>query len=329
MFEHEIFKKHEPIEIPLHRDCQLMDVKHMAAYEQFELQFSETAEGQPPVVDVTVNAIKENTIELSWLVNMINRFHTVDVVLPLNQFFGCVECTRDNDPILFVDSDWLRDIFARHYTIFCWIDAIGVEGAIENGSLSQDKLLALRSKIDQLAADFPDILFISFADNILLKTNWTVVNIDLKGAYTYNPERLLILLHEIRLIYKCLGLRIYAVLSQGHNFYNADELLHSKKDNHICLNTLGLPFAELFDIETSAKKAIKDGVHPPCDLYMDSAFYQSLRRKYGVETPSVIYEKTKLSEAEGRYYYDSLDNVLGKLEAVHGQPSLSEPKVKK
>ena len=229
MFDHEIFLKYEPGEIPLHRDCQLMDEKHRVAYEQFELSFSDTAEGHPPVVCVTINAIKENSIELTWLVNMRDRFHTVDVVLPLCKFFGCVECTLDNDPILFVETDWLCDLFARHYVVFCWIDAVGAEKAIETGSLSQEKLSNLRTNIDQLAADFSDILFVSFADNILLKTNWTVVNIDLQGEYTYRPERILFLVRKIRDVYKSIGLDIYAVLSQGFNMYDSGDLMHSQQ----------------------------------------------------------------------------------------------------
>ena len=47
---------------------------------------------------------------------------------------------------------------------------------------------------------------------------------------------------------------------------------------------------------------------------MDFSFYTSLRRKYGVETPSAVYVKSKLSEADSRYYYDSIENLISKLD---------------
>jgi hypothetical protein len=314
MFEHDIFEKYESDQIPLNRGCQLMDVADMEAYEQFELQFTETAEGQPDVIDVTVTDLKENTIELSWLVNMRDRFHSVDITLPLDQFFGCVECLRDNDPVLFVGSKWLKNIFDRHYSIFCWIDVQDTEKAIEDGVLTEEKLRVLRSGINQLARKYPDVFFLSFADNILLKASWTLVNIDLHGEYTYAPERILFLVDEIKQVFSREKLGIYAILTQGFNLYDESSLAHCEAENHVCLNTLGLPFAEIFDIEKAVKTAVKKEVHPRCDLYMDASVYRSLNRQYGKETPCASYARTKLSNTDSNYYYCALNTMLSMLE---------------
>lgn len=46
--------------------------------------------------------------------------------------------------------------------------------------------------------------------------------------------------------------------------------------NHLSLNALGAPFAQLFDIESAAKQSKKDKRHGPSDIYMDDCFFKSL-----------------------------------------------------
>ena len=78
-----------------------------------------------------------------------------------------------------------------------------------------------------------------------------------------------------------LGFDIYAILTQGSNEYYEEPLLHiSNTQNHICLNSLGVPFAELLAIENAVKAAFKSGIHPPMQVYMDEQFYHSLQLKY-------------------------------------------------
>jgi hypothetical protein len=57
----------------------------------------------------------------------------------------------------------------------------------------REKLIDLREAIDALAIRTPDVSFISFADSLLLKSNWTVGMVGKTPAYTYSPEGMLLL----------------------------------------------------------------------------------------------------------------------------------------
>src|SRR5680860_1108794 len=94
-----------------------------------------------------------------------------------------------------------------------------------------------------LADKYPEISFISFADSLLLKSNWRVGYVDRGVKDTYEPEKIINLIRELGDIYReVLAMEIYAVLTQGSNEYYDDDLLHtSPLGNHVCLNSLGLP----------------------------------------------------------------------------------------
>jgi len=82
-----------------------------------------------------------------------------------------------------------------------------------------------------------------------------------------------------------LDLSIYAVVTQGRNEFYRDELMHvSRAGNHISLNSLGLPFAQLQAIERAARSAIRVGDHGPAELYMDYNFFNSLKWRHGFDT---------------------------------------------
>jgi hypothetical protein len=158
------------------------------------------------------------------------------------------------------------------------VDAIGVKDALKNGSLTRETLLQLRDGLDIVAERYSNILFISFADSLLLKSNWSVGKYDSHIKYSYTPEVFFRLISEIRSLYlEALGLGIYAVLTQGSNEYYDDPLSHvSAKGNHISLNSLGMPFAQLKSIEETARTAIKKREHRPAELYMDANLFYSL-----------------------------------------------------
>jgi len=316
VFDKKLFCIYEPDEIPKERDCLLMDAKYRADYERFEIEYNQSAYKHPPAYNFSVVEINKHSLELSWVIDCVLRYHLVNIVLPKDKLVLSVECEKnDGPPVLFVDGRWLNDILTRTYTVFCWIDAIGIENAIESGTFSEKVILNLKESIDELAHENPEFLFFSFADNVLIKSNWNVANRN--STQTYNPEKFLILLKKIRVIYERNGFRIYAILTQGHNIYQGD-LLHAEQKNHICLNSLGYPFAEIFDIENAAKRAFKKDTNsnPERELYMDSKFYLSLKSNEGSEPTKEPYEKTKLSKEKGVYYYCSIERMLEKMETA-------------
>ncbi|MDG4546622.1 MAG: hypothetical protein PQ612_10715 [Rickettsiales bacterium] len=320
MFEHEKFDVYDYAEIPLNRDCYLMDEKYIDEYEKSFLDFFDGAEYEHVgyISYIAVRSINEHSLELSWYANIHDRFHEVIVTLPKDQLIVCVGCWQcDEKPHLFVKSGWLEHLHLRRYSVFAMFDVIGVKEAIKSGALSKEKLIALREATDALATANPDLSFISFADSLLLKSNWTVGHFQSEVTYTYSPERFIYLFKELQSIYReQLGLAIYGIFTQGSNEYYDDEMLHiSESQNHICLNSLGAPFADLLSIDETARQCIRSGAHTPQEIYMDEHFYYSLRFKFGFEKHKGANQpyNAKMRTESGHYFYGECRDIIENL----------------
>ena len=80
-----------------------------------------------------------------------------------------------------------------------------------------------------MARRYSDVWFISFADSLLLKSNWTVGHFESSVKYTYRPEIFFKLFAELRALYREeLSLEVYASLTQGSNEYY-DEMSHTSQ----------------------------------------------------------------------------------------------------
>ncbi len=263
-------------------------------------------------------AVAASSIELSWYPNIYDRFHGVKISLPRDQFVTCVDCpTYDEKPHVFVKSEWLTNLHLRAYSVFAIVDAIGIKDALVSGKLTRDKLVELRDRIDEIANDHPAISFVSFADSLLIKSNWFVGQYDSHIKYTYEPEVFIKLLAELRSAYfDVLEMEIYAVLTQGSNEYYDDALLHiSPTRNHISLNSLGLPFAQLMSIDNTARSAIKKHTHAPAELYMDQQFYYSLQFTHGFDKnskPKNAYQ-SPMSSGDSFYFYPDYQTIMSNL----------------
>jgi len=268
---------------------------------------------------VAAKKVNEYSIELSWYTNIYDRFHVISITLPRDQFVACVGCWRcDEKPRIFVKSAWLENIYLRSYSVFALIDADYFKKALECGEITRDKLIRLRSEIDSVSAKHPNILFISFADSLLLKSNWSVGYFKNSIKCNYEPEVFIDLASEINTIYQAtLGVSTHAVITQGSNEYYDDSLRHiSKSENHISLNSLGIPFAQLMEIEETAKKASKAEEHPRSELYMDGQYYHSLKYKHGFDkNAGACYTyQSKMVGTPCKYFYSSLNNIFSNLE---------------
>ncbi len=321
MFEHEMFDSYEFEDIPLNRDIYIVDDAYRSEYEKSMLRFFDGEEYEyiGYVSSVAARAIRANSLELSWYANVHDRFHELSITLPRDQFVACVGSWQcDEKPRIFVKSDWLEDIYMRTYSVFALVDAADVKKAIENGQVNRSRLIRLRGAIDSLAEAHPDVSFISFGDSILLKSNWSVGYFKRGVKYTYHPELFIHLASEIDSIYReNMGLSTYAVIAQGSNEFYDDPLLHiSETRNHISLNSLGIPFAQLVEIEAAARKAIRAGTHPRSELYLAEQYYHSLKFRFGFEKherPSSPYQ-TKMMASPSKYFYLSIDEVVANLE---------------
>jgi hypothetical protein len=293
LFEHPYFDVYSFDAIPLDRDCYLMDEIYVNEYEAALLSVfaGNDYESVGYVSFAAIRKINEHSLDLSWYPDTFHRFHEVLISLPKDQVVCCVGSWHYSEkPRLFVKSGWLEQLHLRTYTVFCLIDAIGVKEALTKGVVSRGKLVSLRTSIDQLARKYPEACFISFADSLLIKSNWTVGHIHSSIQYTYEPEVFVRIVSDLQTAYKeALGLDIYAIFAQGTNEYYDDALVHvSDTGNHVSLNSLGIPFAELMAIEASVRKAIREKGHPPSELYLDDRFFNSLKFRFEFSKQDVL-----------------------------------------
>ncbi|HRH19124.1 MAG TPA: hypothetical protein PLE81_00635 [Brevundimonas sp.] len=316
-FKHTGFQRFAISELPLGRDIYMMDEVYMEEWEAEQVKVFETDEGGDPytvgyITPVHVSAVTTAGLELSWYPNTYDRFHEVKTFLPNSAFVAAVLSYQyDKRPQLFVKSEWLRKLHLRSNSIFAMIDAVDMTQAIRSGDISHEKVISLRNRLDNLATMHPDISFVSFADSLLLKTHWTAGMVETGVAYNYRPESLLTLFQDLQIIYRdTLGLEIYGVFSQGSNEYYDDPLLHiSPSQNHISLNSLGLPFAQISLIENAARAAIRAKLHERMEIYMDEDLFRSLRVEDRGQWPSALYN-SKMTAEPGRYYYAMAGDLL-------------------
>lgn len=299
----------------------IMDVEWMADYEQAWLDFFDGEEFRN-VGFIDRAAVKKATseaLEISWYPNLFDRFHEVHIVLPRDEFVVCVGVPEyDERPHIFVKGGWLSDLHLRPYSVFGLVDAVGVSAALAAGRINESQFVSLRNRIDEIATTEPEIAFVSFADSLLLKANYTIGEFDSPVEYSYDPETLLRLLPSIAESYREeLGLSVYSVVAQGRNAYRDTALLHrSKLGNHVSLNSLGLPFAQILEIETAARKSIRQKLHDPATLYLDEAYFHSVRftREFRQLDHPVGRYQVPITRADGKYYCVELVEALQSLE---------------
>lgn len=309
-------------EVPLNEEIWLMDAKWMSEYDRVLNSLTNVFD-VGYISKAIARSANESSIELSWFLTDY-RFHEIRVTLPREVFFTCIDCPGyDLRPRVFVDGSWLTSLHLRIHSVYAIFDAIGVKESLLNGTLTRESLISLREHIDRIASDFRNISFVSFADSLLLKSNWSVGQYDSAVRYTYEPEAFIRIFPLIQEAYaNALGMKIYAVLTQGINEYYDDSLLHiSSTKNHVSLNSLGLPFAQLLAIDRAAREAIKAGTHAPKDLYMDGTFYHSLRFDYPRfdknARPRYSYQPP-IGTTSSYYFSENHNEILNNLKVLIG-----------
>ncbi len=321
MFEHPDFVEYEFDELPKDRELSLVEDEFMGGVEAALLKSFSGDDYDPPGAfsRAAVRFIEANSAELSWFPNLATRFHKFPIRLPRTAFVRCISSdTYDIDYIVFVKKEWLREQFAREHATFVLVDAIGVKDALRSNALSQRQLLRLREEIDLLAAQHSGLSFVSVADSLVIKTEWSLAPYETSAANIYSPETLVRVVEQLQKIYGyVLGLSVYAVFTQGANEYYEERGLHtSDTGNHVCLNSLGVPFAELLAIDRAVSETIKSGKLLPHELYMEDTFLHSLRMKCGFKRKNLAKGQYQghLMRGPGAFYAASIGEILHNLE---------------
>ncbi|MEQ1868552.1 MAG: hypothetical protein ABL961_00820 [Vicinamibacterales bacterium] len=321
-----MFHTYQFDQLPLDREVFMMDERWRADWESAQQEMVQ-GRGDGIVGFISYVAVRRcgsDSASLSWYPNITDRFHELGIRLPRTAFVTCVSVPGwDVKPHIFVNSEWLNSLHFRPYTAFALVDAIGVRAALAAGALGGKALVRLRDRIDQIASENPQVAFLSFADSLLLKVNWFVGQFGSAVRYSYEPEILVRLLPTIAAAFeKEIGLPVYTAITQGANEYEDSELLHfSERRNHVSLNSLGLPFAQLQAIDGAARAAIRAGRHPKAELYMDECFFRSLRLRYGFDKKALstgIY-KAPLSSEDAEYVCADCATILENLDNEKSQ----------
>jgi hypothetical protein len=316
LFEYEKFDKYDFKDIPLNEDVYIIDEIYLKEYETQLLKFFDDGADFDPVgycVSASVHTVSDTSADIIINIDIWKRFHNVNITLPKDQFVACVGSWQiDEKPHLFVKSEWFKTLYLRNYSIFAFIDVADFAKKYNKGEIQRDQLLSIRDQIDDLAKEHKNtITFITFADTLILKSNWTTANLE----YTYSPNVFIDLSVKINKIYSdTIGLSTYTIITQGSNEYYGDVLLHIA-GNHICLNSLGVPFEQLKQIEIAAKQAISDETHKKEDIYMDSQYFYSLNFTLSFDkslVPSNKYQ-SKLTTSPLKYYYSSYKRIVENL----------------
>jgi len=320
-FSHRDFRTCTFEDVPLNQEIYFVDECWMSDWESAQVGMFDGRDYKNIgyISRAAVRHIGADSIELSWYPNVFDRFHEVSILLPRSAFVLCVECPDyDEKPRVFVTSSWLSALHLRPYSAFALIDAIGVKAALTRGELGGPKLVQLRNRIDEIAAENQGIAFVSFADSLLVKMNWSIGQYNSEVKYSYEPETLIKILPAIAAAYRDeLGMQIYAAIAQGVNEYEDVSLLHaSSSGNHISLNSLGLPFAQLLSIDEAARNAIRSGLHPPSELYIDEKFYHSLGFRYGFDKHAQRKASytVPMSTVRSNYFCVDRETVLSNLD---------------
>lgn len=287
MFDHAYIESLDITEVPLDRDVYLMDVIWMEAYAA-ALQTWLAGGDYENVGSISYAAARRATndgVDFFWYPNAQKRRHAMRIHLPATAFVTCVNCLELSEkPRVFVRSEWLTALHEQSHCAFALVDAKGVKAALAAGTITADGISDLARRIDAIAAAHPYLAFVSFADSLIVKSQWSVGTWNSGVSYTYEPEQILRVLPLIDQAYRdVFGLETYAMVTQGLNPAH-DQLLHiSAHRNHISLNSFGLPFAHLQAMESQARIAIRNGEHDQADIYLDKDFFNSLSWRHAFE----------------------------------------------
>ncbi len=267
--------------IPLNRDCFLISDRYIPEFEEEWLKtFAKVPEAKPyekyMVSWIAIEGRTNQYLELSICIDMHSRFHGMKKRLPRSAIETCVHVFNyEKRCYLFVKDQWIQDFISSSYSVFGLVDAIGIKDLLaKNGGIDAKGLNQLKQGIDTIAKKYSNVLFVSAADGLLLKTNWKI-NAEI---YDFNPERLISLFGDIREVYKeAIDCDVYGIFTQGYNEYSHTDLYHiSPEGNHLNIHSLGTSFTQLYEIESQVRKNLRDAVHVGCELYFDRDFAVAL-----------------------------------------------------
>jgi hypothetical protein len=275
-------------EIPLDRDLFLVGDSQLEDLRREWKRYNGHTRADTPHPNIVlkprfcaVHRRSEDSCELSFEINIRDRWHDGVRVLSRSAVVLCINWPNyGKRPYLVVEQKWLDELSESRFSIYALVDVIGVKRLVaKTGRIDRKPLDSLRLRIDQVASKNREYAFLSFADNVLIRRDWTADQAKYEG--TYEPEKTLDIISEVfDAIHAAFGLPAYAVVSQGANWVTDEAGSTAPKEpNHIVFGSLGAPFVELFEIERAVRTQVSAGGHAQAQLYLAGPFAKSLRFK--------------------------------------------------
>lgn len=218
-------------------------------------------------------------LQINLLLDRSHRFHSIKKIIPKSKIHCSFITSYDNHQYIVVDKDWFNFIRNSMYSTYALIDFIGVRKIISDyGEIPQSFFKSLKLLIDEFAIKNPTYDFLTCADNIIVKTNW-LVN---ENINTYSPESFTRTIHDLmNRIEVTINLKSYTIITQGANYVNENGLINNHRlENHYFMPSISEPFIDVFEIDTDARKKIKNNEIKKSQFYLENSFYISLKRKY-------------------------------------------------
>lgn len=296
-------------DIPVGEELRLMPDKFQSDYVDALESINKLGAGSPYEIGygtiIVVHAVNPEYLECTYFFDTLYRYHRATVDLPRSGFkagFGSLD--NGIASALFYDTVLHEKIAVRPNTIYAEIDVANATTPLRSGRFGGTLMVELRDTLDEIAEKYPQVVFFSYADGVILKGNWDAGYYSLGISPSYGPEEFMGVVFEASSVFeRVLGLKAYSVLTQGANSYEDRENVHiSGSGNHICLNSLGLPFANLSGIEHAARQNIREGIHLPAELYIDEDLLHSLQLDHAFKQKKPKYEYPSKMRTNRSYY---------------------------
>jgi len=310
-------------DVPMNRDCFIIRKSEKELFIKAWEKYIGAPDGTNPphpneMLDYQwccVSAKCDMYLDINYCITKNIRFHGVMKRLPRSQFDSAYHIDGyQKRPYIIVDDEWIDSIAKIENSLYAYIDIIGIKKYItEKGKISKDNYQQLISEVDEIADKYENYAFISFADNILIKSNWSACITEYENLFC--PEKLILVIKEIReAIKKSLNLDAYAIATQGVNYVENNNLfLKSGKNNHFAIPSIASPFSEIFDIDNKIKDNIRNGIHGEFQLYLSESLAKSMKYKdykYQDKLQFFDYEAKNFSVLWNRYTVLNIEDFL-------------------
>jgi hypothetical protein len=286
--------------LPLNRDCFLLsdnnnDLLNKQWLEFLSPQYNQNKWKHPnelmDYIPCHFSSVSSTHADITLLLDRNLRFHTVRKFLPLNFLLAAFQIfTSEKRSYIVVSEKWFAKIKNSNYSTYALIDFIGIRNLImTKGEIPSNTISKIKDIIDRISKANPDLVFLSCADNIIVKSGWSAKKVCSK----YKPESFIQTVNDLMNQLKAeTEIDSYAILTQGVNYINEKELAHTRSPkNHFFMSSIAVPFIEAFEIDNNIREQIRNKRLIKAHFYVENSLYMSLKRRFFLQDEPSWFKK--------------------------------------